>query len=594
MPNRRRTPRSMRNGARSFALGLGLVLPAPPGQAATPRCTAEAARLAAPAGASIGAIGDLNPELPAAPTGAVWVPESDSAPPYCLVTGSVITNPDTGAKANFGLALPLEWNEKLLFSGCAGFCGVVFQSPPGAVGGGYPTDALAKGYAIVATDNGHESLGRGSDASWALSAPEAPNTDAVTDYFHRAVHTVTVLGKLFVQSWYSGGLAKSYYHGCSDGGRDGMMEATRYPTDFDGYIVGDPLFDVPDQILSGRGAMALLKAADSYIPPELLSLIDNAIYANCDDIDGVRDRLIQNPGRCSFRPESLLCRGDNGVACLTRNQVSTLKTWFSAAWDEKGRVVGHGSPVSDIYSDNAEGNNLFRSVAAAGPPRDIHAVSPWGSSPLEQPNAWAFMDQAMKYLVHRDPGFNTRYKPAVNAGGFVSDKTLELLVARTDAGSADSPARLDPFLAANRKLILYHGYSDGWVSPFRTVRFYRNWSRRVGGHEVLQKNARFFTVPGMNHCSHGPGPNVFDALGALEQWVEQGVPPESILATKHEDDDVNEAPLRSMPLCPFPTQATYAGEGDVNAADSWSCAPNELLLHVGENGAAAGLRGPGR
>jgi feruloyl esterase len=552
--------------------------------------------LAAPDGMLIGPIDDLNPELPAVPTGAALVPEAVNTPSYCLVTGSVVTNPATGKTANFGLALPLGWNEKLLFSGCGGYCGVVFQNAPGATGGGYPTDALAKGYAMAATDGGHESapVGYANDASWALSAPGAPNTDAMEDYFHRAVHTVAVQSKLFVQSWYSGDLIRSYFFGCSGGGREAMMEATRYPGDFDGYIAGAPFLDVPDEILSGRGSMALLNATDSYIPSELLSLVDNTVYATCDEADGRRDRLIQNPGRCSFRPESLLCRGDNGVACLTRSQVRTLKTWFSAATDERGRVVSHGFPVSDIYNNGDSGNNLFQWLAAAGPPRDIHAVWPWGSSPLEQPSGWAFMDQAMKYLVHWDPDFNTRHKPAVNEWGVVGDETLELLVARTDGGSADSPRRLDPFLAANRKLLLYHGYSDGWISPFRTVRFYRNWSKRVRGYDVLQRNARLFTVPGMHHCSHGPGPNVFDALGALEQWVEEGLPPESIVALKYENDDSAAAPVRSMPLCPFPTQATYVGEGDVNAMESWSCAPNELLLRVGENGAAAGLRGPGR
>lgn len=372
------------------------------------------------------------------------------------------------------------------------------------------------------------------------------------------------------------------------------MEATRYPSDFDGYIAGAPSFDVPDQILSGRGSMALLRSSDSHISPELLSLVNNTVYASCDDADGVRDRLIQNPGRCSFQPESLLCRGDYGGACLTRSQIRTLRTWFSAARDERGRVVGHGFPVSDIYSDGAEGNNLFSWVAAPKPPRELQAASPWGSSPSEQPNGWAFMEQSMKYLVHRDPRFTTRHRPPVNDWGVVRDKTLELLIARTDAGSADSPSRLYPFLGANRKLILYHGYSDGRLSPFRTVRFYRNWAKRVGGYDVLQKNARLFTVPGMYHCAKGPGPNVFDALGAIEQWVEGGAPPESMVATKHENDDVTRGRVRSMPLCPFPAQAIYAGEGDVNASGSWSCKRNELLLRVGENGAAAGLHGPAR
>lgn len=595
MPNRTWRRRLSRNGVCAIGAALGLgTFSVTPSHAATPRCSAETARLAAPLGMTIGAITDLNPTLPAVSTGAIQVPADGDTPSYCLVTGSVVTNPDTGKTANFGLALPLAWNHKLLFSGCSGYCGVVFQNLPDATGGGYPADALAKGYAIAATDDGHQSTGDPHDASWALSAPATPDTEALTDYFHRAVHTVALQTKLFVKSWYSADLARAYFFGCSDGGREGMVEATRYPGDFDGYIAGAPSFDVPDAILSGRGSMALLSSTDSHISPELLSLVDNTIYAHCDEADGVRDRLIQNPGRCAFQPESLLCRGDYGGACLTRSQVRTLGTWFSAARDERGRVVSHGFPVSDIYNDGAEGHNLFRWLGAPDPPRDLAAASPWGPSPTGEPNAWVFMDQSMKYLVHRDPRFNTRHRPPVNEWGIVREKTLELLVARTDAGSADSPGRLYPFLAANRKLILYHGYSDGRVSPFRTVRFYRNWAKRVGGYDVLQKNARFFTVPGMYHCAKGPGPNTFDALGALEQWVERGVPPELIVATKYQNDEVGAGPLRSMPLCPFPTQTSYAGTGDFNASGSWSCTPNELLLRVSENGAAAGLLGPAR
>jgi feruloyl esterase len=139
-----------------------------------------------------------------------------------------------------------------------------------------------------------------------------------------------------------------------------MVEAARYPADFDGYIVGDPFFDIAGQILAGRAARALLDAPDSYIPPALLTLVDNAVYASCDAADGLKDKLIQNPGTCSFNPESLLCRGGNTVNCLTQNQVNTLSAWFSAAKDEQGRVASLGFPVSDVYNNGVAGNTLFR------------------------------------------------------------------------------------------------------------------------------------------------------------------------------------------------------------------------------------------
>jgi Tannase and feruloyl esterase len=338
------------------------VLAATPSLAAMPPCTAAAAQAAAPPGMTIGPINDLNPTLPAVPAGALLMPAAGRTPAYCLVTGSVVTNASTGKTANFGVALPLTWNHKFLCSGCGGLCGMVFQSPPNdARGGGFPPDALAKGYAIAATDDGHAStpVGVVFDGTWALTAPGVANEDAVTDFFSRAVHTVTVAGKQFVQHWYSSALARSYFFGCSDGGREGIVEAARYPADFDGSIVGDPFFDVPGQILAGRAARTLLDAPDSYIPPALLTLVDTAVYASCDAADGVQDNLTQNPGTCSFNPESLLCRGGNTANCLTQHQVNTLSAWFSAAQDELGRVVSLGFPVSDVYNNGAAGNNLF-------------------------------------------------------------------------------------------------------------------------------------------------------------------------------------------------------------------------------------------
>ena len=253
------------------------------------------------------------------------------------------------------------------------------------------------------------------DGTWALTAPGVAHEDAVTDFFSRAVHTVTVAGKQFVQHRYAGALARSYFVGCSDGGREGLVEATRYPEDFEGYIVGDPFFDVPGQILAGRAARALVDAPDSYLPPALLTLVDNAVYANCDAVDGVRDALIQNPGACSFSPQSLLCSGGNTADCLTQSQVDTLSAWFAAATDAQGRVVSLGFPVSDLYNNGAAGNNLFRWTEAAGPPHDIHAAAPWGEATSAQPAGWAFYDQSFKYLVFLDPHVATITSPPSTA-----------------------------------------------------------------------------------------------------------------------------------------------------------------------------------
>lgn len=601
MAKRRSAPHATRAASLAAACAalpvLTILLFAPGSTAAAPACTAAEAQTAAPRGMKVEAIDDLNPSLPKVPTGALLVRAEGDRPAYCLVTGSVVTNPITGKTANFGLALPLEWNQKFLFSGCGGLCGVVFQTPPGDTrGGGFPPDALARGYAIAATDDGHASdpVGMVLDGTWAIAGPGVANDEAVTDFYHRAVHVVTVAGKELVQRWYDRPLVRSYFFGCSGGGREAMVEATRYPSDYDGYVAGDPFFDVPGQILAGRAAKALLDAPDAFIPPALLTVVDTAVHASCDATDGVKDGLIQNPGKCALDPWSLRCEAGDEGDCLTKGQIDTLIAWFSAARDRRGRVVSFGFPMSDLYNDGAPGANLFRWTEAAGPPRERDAPDPWGPDKTKQAAGWAFYDQTFKYLVFLDPKRDNNDASPVDRYGIVEGVALARLEARTAAGRGDDPQKLGPFLSSGRKLIVFHGYSDGFINPFRTIDFYQDWAERTGGYEALGKSARLFMVPGMYHCEMGPGPNFFDALGALEQWVEYGRAPENILATKYQDDDHTKPRLRTMPLCPFPTQARYSGSGDVNEASSWSCAANEDLLQVGPAGARAGLATPAR
>ena len=182
----------------------------------------------------------------------------------------------------------------------------------------------------------------------------------------------------------------------------------------------------------------------------------------------------------------------------------------------------------------------------------------------------------------------------MDGSGGVNEAALARLESRTQAGRGDDAQKLAPFAASDRKMILFHGYSDGFITPFRTIRFCQDWAMLRGGYEALGQHARLFMVPGMYHCNRGPGPNVFDALGALDQWVEHGRAPEQMMATKYTHDDRTQPVLRTMPLCSFPTQARYSGTGDVHNAASWSCTENQDLLKVGPNGASAGLVGPVR
>lgn len=544
------------------------------------QCSVAAAQAVVPAGMTIGPINDTLPPLPAGFTGAMSIPAANGTAGYCLITGTVVTNSQTGKTANFVTILPDSWNGKFLFQGCGGLCGFTLASAP--------SEAINKGYAISATDDGHAANTTSSfDGSWAITAPGVPNEDAIVDFFYRAVHTVVTVNKLFVVNWYQGALQRSYFSGCSDGGREGMVEASRFPTDFDGVIAGDPFFDVPGETLGGyKDAKALLWSPGAYVPPNLLALVDKAIYATCDAADGVKDGLIQNPAACSFDPHALLCKQGQSTDCLTEDQAKTIATHFASVRDPWGRVLYQGYPSSGLYDDGLLGGNMALWMEAAGPAHDLHAAEPWGNSP---PPAWQFADNVLRYLVARNANFDANNDFPMSADGVVEFQGIAALYGRTDAGSGDVPQALDDFVAQNRKLILYHGYSDGWITPYRTIQYYEDWAEQSGGYKELQRSARLFMVPGMYHCIGGPGPNTFDALTALENWVEKDIAPEAITATKYVNDDPTKPATRTMPLCKFPEQAEYKGSGDVNQSANWQCSPNRKLLRVGADGRLAGL-----
>jgi len=230
---------------------------------------------------------------------------------------------------------------------------------------------------------------------------------------------------------------------------------------------------------------------------------------------------------------------------------------------------------------------MYAWMESAGPAQDIHAAEPWANAP---PPAWQFADNVLRYLVARDASFDSNNDFPMGFDDVVSEQAIRALYGRTNAGSGDDPQALSRFLAQGRKLILYHGLSDGWITPYRTEQFYEDWARRRGGYGRLQNSARLFMVPGMYHCGGGPGPNRFDTLSALESWVEQGTAPEGILATKYTNDDPTQPVLRTMPLCQFPEQAQYKGSGDVNDAANWQCTPNRQMLRVGLDGFIGGLQ----
>jgi feruloyl esterase len=533
------------------------------------------------------------------------------SPEFCYVTGTVVTDQATGKTANFIAALPVKsrWNGKFMFQGCGGNCGAAsFQVPA----------ALLKGYPIFATDDGHAGNSRAGpivqifDTSWAVESPGKRNEGAVDDFFYRAVHMVVNAGKELVRGYYSAkNLSHAYFLGCSDGGREGMVEIARYPTDFDGVLVGDPYFDIGGETLSALVQIQVqLRSRDAALSLEQLRQIDRLVYSKCDATDGVTDGLIQNPARCEFNPAQDLPRctkNEAPVNCFTENQVRSLQAMLSAITDTNGNVVYPGAPVSDL----SESLEVWAGFKAA--PDSLGGPEPWATDPLKQPVGWYFADQTARYLIYADQAdFNLLRTPGITfqeggLGGFhaiVPKATLDVVKARSAAGEGDIPSATAEFFRQKRKLIIYHGLSDQDITPFRTIQFYRALARAHGGYKALQKEARLFLVPGMAHCAGGAGPNSFgqpivntapssadnDIVAALEGWVERDRAPNSILAVKYKDKDPAAGISRSMPLCPFPAMAQYGGRGDVNDAANWRCPPDDQrLLDTGRSGRAAGV-----
>jgi feruloyl esterase len=550
-------------------LVAGLLIGAAPASAALPKCNAP----------SLAGLGVVNVTI----VSAVDVPASGANPEFCQVLGTVKTTgfgaPD--GSAQFKLQLPSPWNGKFLFFGVGGLAGSL--SPAAN-----PVDfvsATTKGYATIITDTGHQA--GGTDASWALTAPGVPDEAKLIDYFFRAAHQVTQAGKLLVQSFYQAPIARAYFEGCSNGGRMAYMEATRFPEDYDGIIAGAPFMDMRTLLAGRLFQVTQLASPNAYIPAGKLAMVDAAIRASCDKADGVADGLIQNPAKCAFDPKTLVkstCTAGD-ASCLTPEQGHTLATYFTALRNEDGDLVYPGQAVGEV--GGGDGMDLWSTGFV--PPTDFTANEPWGNQGFSpSPISWQFVDHFLKYIVTRDPNFDIR---TFDEGTRIDNRALDLLDDRTEAGDADIPRKLERFLAQNRKLLVYHGFSDPALPAFRTIVHYEALAQRTG-LDKLRKNMRLFMVPAMHHCVGGPGPNVFDTLSALEKWVEHGQAPDAIPATHFVNNNPALGADRTMPLCAFPQEAQYRGAGDVNSAANWACTPNQRLLEVGPNGRQAGLGEP--
>ena len=450
-------------------------------------------------------------------------PAYKSVPAFCRVMATLRPSSDSDIKVE--LWLPVSgWNGKYQAVGNGGWAGVISYSAL--------AEGVQRGYATSSTDTGHV----GASGSFALGHPEK-----LIDFGYRSVHEMVLKSKAVIFAFYGTAPVHSYWNGCSTGGRQGLMEAQRYPEDFDGMLAGAPANPrsglTTEEMVIG---LATLKNPESYIPKEKYAMIHQAVLEKCDAIDGLKDGLIQNPMQCKFEAKTLQCKGADAPNCLTAPQVVALASIYAPVFDPKTGAL--------IYPGQSPGAETGLQVMAGGP------------EPF-QPS----LDQ-FRYVVHQDPKWDWRTFDLATDGP-ANEKLSDGLL------NADDP-NLQPFLSKS-KLILYHGWSDPNVPSENTVNYYNKVVDTLGGTSKTGDSMKLFMVPGMGHCSNGEGPNVFDMLGALEQWVEKGSAPQSVVATKfNKNGDPTSGVARTRPLCAYPQVAKYKGSGSIDEAANFSCAAN--------------------
>ena len=506
-------------------------------------------------------------------TSATDVAAAAPNPQYCDVKGSVTTSGEGAGpnSAGFEAKLPATWNGKFIFNGVGGLAGNLNSSANSVDQALF----LARGYATAITDTGHVS----TDPTWEITSPGEPNTPKVVDYFFRAVHEVTLATKQLVKNYYhSNTIAHSYFDGCSNGGKMGLLEAMRFPNDYDGIIAGSPWLDpVGTSLWSLKNVKALL---DAYIPLPVFATVGAAITKQCDAADGVTDGLIQNPAKCAFTPDALV------PETLTQKQADALKLIMKPVSDEKGNLVYPGSSVSNLGQVNGSPRGPVNQLET--PATNPASARPWGDA--TPPGNWNLATGILLALGYYDPGVDLN-SAIENNNGVVKPAALKLVYDRLAADIPDDPSRYGAFFSQGGKLLIYHGYDDLIISPYSSIWFYEDLAEKNGGYEKLEGHARLFMVPGMQHCTGGSGPNTFDTLSALEKWVEKGVAPDAIPATHSTSSAID----RTMPLCKFPEEAHYKGSGDMNDSSNWSCPQkDQSLLAAGPNGTQAGVGAPGR
>ena len=463
---------------------------------------------------------------------------------FCRVRATLTPTPSSDIKVEVWMPV-IGWNGKFRGQGNGGFAGYIDYRALG--------EAVRLGYASGATDTGHAT----TNAEWALGQPEK-----IVDYGYRGIHEMTAESKSIVQGFYGSAPSRSYFASCSNGGRQALMEAQRYPADYDGIIAGAPANNWTPMLSAALHGYQTLDGP-GYIPGAKAPAIAKAVVAACDVGKGdVADGVIDDPPQCHFNPEVMLCKGTESDSCLTAPQIASLKAIYAGLKDPSGKLIFPGIPPG---AEDGEGG--------------------WG--------LWIFgKEQGKSLMAFFANGYFTNMVYDSKDWNFRTanvDSALQLATQKTGTAMTATDPNLKPFFDRGGKLIIYHGWNDPAISAYNSINYYNSVSQKLGA-KATDQSMRLYMVPGMQHCADGPGATSFgqdhadiphdpqhDVFWTMVDWVENGHAPSTLIASKIPEDPASDPPppssLKPMtrPLCPYPQQMQYSGKGDPNSASSFSC-----------------------
>ncbi len=472
---------------------------------------------------------------------ATLVTASGNIPEHCDVRGTI------WPEAKFAVKLPTNWNQRFYMVGGGGYAGNLSlpQMNPG----------LQKGYATATTDTGHDAQ-KEPLGTFAEHRADNPNADRKKlDYAYLAVHNTAVLAKQIIKTYYNNDPKYSYWVGCSTGGRQGLMEAQRYPEDFDGYVIGAPVLKVSGENMRGIWNAQAVATGAGALSHDKMPLIAEAIYKKCDGIDGANDGLIADPRRCNFDPLKDLPKCVNevdGKNCFTTAQLQGLQKVYGGVRNSQGKLLYPGQPLgAEIAAPGMGGQSRSGWVGSIGGDGGAGAT---------------FGETAMRFMA-----FEPQRGETWSWRQFDFDKDPPQIAAFSKMIDATNPD-LSTLKKRGGKIIQYHGWADALVNPNMSVEYYESVLKKMGTKQT-KDFYKLYMVPGMFHCAGGVGCDRVDWFSPLVDWVEKGVAPATLSGARVEKNET----VRTRPVCEYPQVPRYQGKGDINKTENFSCAPADNL-----------------